>query len=417
MTTTTKNRAALPVYVRGLVSGKYTLAQASESTGYNKSYLCTLKKRYIAYGDSVFQNKNKGRRPVNRISDKQRAQIAALYAADYKDCNFSYFMECLKEFQEINISYVTLTAILKEYGQISPERRKVKTKKTIHRPRVRRECEGDMLQIDGTPYAWFYKSGDNKRYCMVGAIDDATGKITSLYITENECLYGYLEVLRQTANIFGLPREIYSDRAAIFCVTPRKARNLSQWEMLQELHDKKTQWQRILDELNIKQILAWSPEAKGRVERMWRTLQGQLPQWFFNHGIKTVEDANKALPQYVEWFNSRYGREPAVDDAFWIDAPKNLDDILCAQFKRRADSHGLIHFHSTDFYSPEIDIAYVDVTVCISERGMYMRYKDKYYRLMPVVEYPQNTVTGEMPVVVQNIIYRYLYAFGKEISA
>lgn len=96
-------------------------------------------------------------------------------------------------------------------------RKKIKA----HRPRLRRENEGDLIQIDGTPFEWFYKSGDNKKYSMHGAIDDATGKITGLYITENECLYGYLEILRQTIQNHGIPREIYSDRAAIFCVTPK----------------------------------------------------------------------------------------------------------------------------------------------------------------------------------------------------
>lgn len=412
-----KNRALLPVYVQGLSTGKYTLKQAAESTGYSIPYLSLMKKNYIANGKTVFENKNKGRRPVNRISDAQRAKIAALYAADYQECNFSYFLECLREFEGVNLSYVTLTAILKEYGQESPERHKSKKKKPVHRPRIRRECEGDLIQIDGTPYAWFWKSGDNKRYCLVGGIDDATGKITGLYMTEFECLYGYLEMLRQTAERFGLPREIYSDRAAIFCVTPRKNRNLAKWEMLQELHSEKTQWQRILNELNINQILAWSPEAKGRVERMWRTLQGQLPQWFYNRGIKTVEEANKVLGQYVDWFNSKYGVEPAVDDSFWLDPPSNLDDVLVARFKRRVSGRGVIKFQDTEFYSPDIDLAYVDIEVCISERGIFMLYKGKYYRLLPVGMNLQTVVFDQMPKVVQDIVYRYMYAFAKEISA
>lgn len=413
----TKNRAALPVYVRGLASGKYTLRQASESTGYNISYLCTLKKAYLEKGGIVFENKNKGRIPHNKIPDVQRSRIASLYAAKYQDVNFSYFMECLREFENVNMSYVTLSAILKEYGQVSPEAHRKKKKQSVHRPRLRRDCEGDLLQIDGTPYAWFYKSGDNKRYCLCGAIDDATGKITGLYMTEFECLYGYLEMLRQTASNFGIPREIYSDRAAIFCVTPKGNSYLAEWEKLQEVHNKRTQWQRILEELNINQILAWSPEAKGRVERMWRTLQGQLPQWFFNRGISNMAEANAALPDYIRWFNKKYAVEPAVDDEFWLDPPFDLDDILCAQFTRHLDKNGCLSFQGSQFYSPDIDLAYVDVTVCISERGFFMKYKGSYFRLVPVGMKLQQTITREMPIVVENIIYRYLFAYAKEISA
>ncbi len=406
----------LAVYVRGLASGKYKLRQAAESTGYSMTWLSLLKKRYLVEGDSVFENKNRGRVAVNRISESVRQHIAALYASEYKDINFSYFQDCLEESENIKISYPTLCSILKEYGIKSPEAHKIKRREKIHRPRVRRECEGDLIQIDGTPFAWFYKSGDLNKYCMVGAIDDATGKITGLYITKNECLYGYLEILRQMALSYGLPREIYSDRAAIFCVTPRD-KNLAAWEKLEALHEKRTQWQRILSELNINQILAWSPQAKGRVERMWRTLQGQLPQWFYSRGIKTVEAANAALSEYIAWFNKKYSIPPAIDDAFYLAPPADLDDILCAQFSRRLDRQGCLVFQSTQFYIPGSDLACVDGLICVSEKGLFFKYKGTYYRLQPLDGHIKSVYGDTLPVVVSDIVYRYLFAFAKEISA
>lgn len=412
-----KNKALLPVYVRGLYSGKYTLRQASESTGYSIPWLCQLKKAYSVEGGAVFENKNRGRIPVNKKSQELREKIAAIYSAEYSDVNFCYFRECLKEFEGIDISLATLRNILAEYGLRSPEARKVKKKQKFHRPRVRRECEGDLLQIDGTPYPWFYKSGDVKKYCMVGGIDDATGKITALYLTENECLYGYLELMRQTCLNFGIPREIYSDRAAIFCVTPR-GREMADWERLEVMKEKRTQWQRILEELNVRQILAWSPEAKGRVERMWRTLQGQLPIWFFKHGISNMEQANAALPEFIQQFNKKFSIPPAIDDEFWLDPPENLDEILVAQFKRRADRNACIMFQQTQFHCPTYDgFAYRDVLVCISERGIFAKYQGQYYPLVPEGEILQDVISDSMPHVVSNIIYRYLYAYAKEISA
>lgn len=410
-----KNKAMLPVYVRGLAKGKYTLKQAAESTGYTICWLSKLKGQYLKYGDIVFENKNKGRKAWNKISEKERKRIAALYVDQYKDVNFSYFLECLKD-EGVKMSYPTLTHILKSYGQVSPERRKQK-KKNIHRPRVRRECMGDLLQIDGTPYEWFYKFGNNKKFCMVGAIDDATSTITGLYLVENECLYGYLEIMRQTAKNYGIPREIYSDRAAIFCYTP-PGKNLAAWEKLEVIHEKRTQWQRILEELHVTQILAWSPSAKGRVERMWKTLQGQVPQWLFNHGYGTVEKANEHLHEYIEWFNKHYSKEPAVDDPFWIDAPADLDDILCAQFDRQVPKDGCVTFQNTVFYAPEANLYGVKAKICISERGMFLKYKDRYYRLVPVGGYVQEVMEDhKLPTVVVNIIYRYLYAYAKEVSA
>lgn len=411
------HRDILPIYVKGLYNNKYTLKQASESTGYSVVHLCRLRKRYELYGAKIFEHGNKGRVSNLRIDTNTRKRIACIYSAQYSDVNFTYFQKCLKEFEGINIGLSSLRSIMKEYGLVSPEAHKIKKKKEVHRPRLRRECEGDLLQIDGTPYAWFYKSGDNKRYCLSGGIDDATGKITGLYFTENECLYGYLEVLKQTCKDYGVPREIYSDRAAIFCFTPR-GRQLAQWEKLEVMHEKRTQWQRICEELHIHQILAWSPEAKGRVERMWRTIQGQLPIWLYKNNVKTVEEANKIIGKYIKSFNESYAVEAADDDNFYIDPPLNLDDILCAQFPRRADGRGCITFQGTTFYAPDApDFSRRDVLLCINESGLYVKYMEHYYPLIPTENFVRQVYGDTMPQVVVNIIYRYLFAFGKEISA
>ena len=179
----------LPIYVKGLYNHKYTLKQASESTGYSVVHLCRLRKHYEQYGAKIFEHGNSGHIPTNKIDTKLRQRIACIYSASYADVNFSYFQKCLKEFEGINIGLSTLRNIMNEYGLKSPEARKIKKKKIVHRPRLRRDSEGDLLQIDGTPFAWFYKFGDEKRYCLSGGIDDATGKITGLYFTENECLF------------------------------------------------------------------------------------------------------------------------------------------------------------------------------------------------------------------------------------
>ena len=412
-----KHKEILPHYVKGLYQHKYTLKQASESTGYSIDHLCRLRKKYAVLGNKIFEHGNSGHVPKNKIDTKLRQKIACLYSAQYSDVNFSYFRQCLKEFEGINISLVTLRKIMKEYGLHSPEARKIKKKKKVHRPRLRRKNEGDLMQLDATPYAWFYKFGDNKRYCLSGGIDDATSKITSLYFTENECLYGYIEVLRRCGYKNGLPREAYSDRAAIFCVTP-KGKNLTQWEKLEVMKENRTQWQRICTECHIHQILAWSPEAKGRVERMWETLQGHLPIWLYKNNIRTLEEANAQIHRYIEWFNQTYAVEPAEDDSFYIDPPKDFEDILCAQFPRRVDSHGCITFQGTTFYAPKApDFSRRDIVVCINEHGIFAKYLGEYYPLIPTENFVQQVIGDQMPQVVVNIVYRYLYAYGKEISA
>lgn len=358
--------------------------------------------------------------PVNKKPAALRTQIVALYLEKYEDVNFAYFRDCLEEFHGISVSKNTLHRILAEAGIKSPLARHVKRRREeLHRPRMRRENFGDLLQIDGTPFAWFYKSGNMKRFCLMGSIDDATSQITGLYMCEFECLYGYLEILRQTALSYGLPREIYSDRAAIFCVTPKKKQNLTQWEELAGVHEKRTQWQRVLEDLGVNQILAWSPEAKGRVERMWQTLQGQLPQWFFMHGIDSVEKANAALPRYIAQFNAKYGVEPASPDSFFVPLfpGQSLDDVLCAQFTRKTNSAGEFSFHSYKFTILECPrIACVTFLLCISERGLFAKIDGRFYPVQ-CLDAPLAGLGETMPQVVRDIIYRYMFAYAKEVSA
>ena len=408
----------LPVYLQGLVGGKYTLREASESTGYSITYLSILKKRYINEGINCLEHHNKYRIPAIKKPQKLRELIAGIYASKYKDVNFAFYRRCLAEFENINVSYNTLRTILREYGQISPEAHRAPKAKPARRTRLRRRNFGDLLQIDGTPFPWFYKSGDTRNYCLVGAIDDATSMITGLYITEYECLYGYMEMLRQTIDRHGVPREIYSDRAAIFCYTPRKKQNLTEWEQLEGVHDKKTQWQRILDELSIRQVLAWSPEAKGRVERMWKTIQGELPQLFYLNKITSIHQANAWLSNvYIDRFNAQFGKTPYSPDSFFLPCTQKLDDILCCRIARKTDGAGCIHFHSYLFQVQGCwRVRSRPVTLCISERGMFAQFQnDSNY-------YPLKCLNADLvedvsvPQVVENIIYRYMFAYAKEVS-
>ena len=235
-------------------------------------------------------------------------------------------------------------------------------------------------------------------------------------MTEFECLYGYLEIMRQTCINYGVPREIYSDRAAIFCVTPNKNKQLDKWEKLAVLHGINTQWQRVLNELSVRQILAWSPEAKGRVERLWRTVQGQLPVWLKLHNIDTVEEANKHLNEYAQQYNKNYAVQSCSPDTFWLDCKQNLDDVLQCRISRKTDKSGLFSFHSYKFALQAPYPAYRKFEICISERGIFGKLEGKYYP----VKLMENILDGlgeTMPQVLQNIVYRYLYAYAKDISA
>lgn len=410
----------LPVYLAGLVTGKYTIRQAAESCGYTTVRMWQLKREYMARGLACLDHQNRGRIPPNKTPRALKNKILALYATKpYSGLNFKYYTECLAMYENIKVSYSTVRNIMREACIKSPEARRIKRPRPAHRPRIRRDNFGDLLQIDGTPFEWFQRFGNNKKYCMVGAIDDATSRITALYITEYECLYGYMEILRQTIQRYGCPREIYSDRAAIFCCTPKRKKNLTQWEELQGIHDKKTQWQRILDNLSIRQVLAWSPEAKGRVERMWLTLQKRIPTALFMAGADTVEKANAYLQKYVQIHNARFAVEPRKQADFFVPCTENLDVVLSAQFPRKLDSHGCFSFHSYTFAVDAPRTRCRSMVLHVSEHGLFARFDDdpKFYPVVLQDEYIASGLGEKMPQVVADIIYRYMYAYAKEISA
>ena len=229
-------------------------------------------------------------------------------------------------------------------------------------------------------------------------------------------------MLRQTVKKYGVPREIYSDRAAIFCVTPkgkkngRKKQEITKWEELECLHDKKTLWQRILGELGINQILAWSPQAKGRVERMWETLQGQVPMWLKKNGLDTVGKANAELYKYALEFNSRYSVEAKEKENFYLPGPENLSDILQCRISRKTDLSGCFSFHSYKWRVNYVYSAARHFELCISEKGISAYMNGNYYPV-EILEDVLDGLGETMSQVLKNIVYRYMLAEAKEVSA
>lgn len=406
-------------YLKGCISGKYTLAQAAESTGYTAIHLCRLKKKYLQYGEDSFIHGNTLRKPHNRTPQKVRDKVAKIYATEFSGVNFNFFREELKDYYGIDLCYDTISSILEEYGQISPKSRKHRRKKeVVHEIRPRRDNEGDLLQIDGTPFPWFSWCGDQKNYCMHGGVDDATSKITSLYITENECLYGYLEILRQTYELNGgAPRNCYSDLTAIAVHTPKRKTQLTVIEQLEAMNSTETQFQRILKQFNCRQILAHSPQAKGRVERMWETVQGQIPNKFKRNKIKTIEQANEYLKKYVKEYNKRYSKPAHKADSFYVPTDLDINEILMARFPKKTDRNGCFKFHSYTFAVQDSPRKIcVPCELCITDDDIKVYIHGKYWPVK--ILDPITDGAGEsMPEVVKNICYKYMRRYAKEISA
>ena len=215
------------------------------------------------------------------------------------------------------------------HGIKSPKKHR-KTK--LHHRRKRKEAEGMMLQADGTPFDWFE---NGEKYSLHGFIDDATGKITGLYMCKNECLLGYLEVLRQTLENYGIPISLYPDKYSVFFPPKKVNDHVTIEEQLNGRDKGITQFGRIVEELGIEMFPASSPQAKGRIERLWETLQNRLVTEFRINKITTIDKANEFLPNYIIKYNSKFSVETSNKKSLFLKLPKryNLDELLCVKYE------------------------------------------------------------------------------------
>jgi transposase len=253
--------------IKSLIEDKMTSRDASEVLNLSERQIKRLKVGVKKDGEVFVIHKNRGRKPKHTIPGEIRDKIVFLARNKYKGVNYTHLAELLREHEGVTISQSSVSRILKAKGIKSP--RKHRPPKP-HRTRERKPQEGLLLQMDASPYEWL----PGIKCSLHGAIDDARGNITGLYFCEHECLNGYLEVKRQTILAYGLPVSVYVDRHTIF-----KAPSNAKLTIDDELEGKTlayTQFSRAMQELSVGIIYAYSPQAKGRIERLWETLQDRL---------------------------------------------------------------------------------------------------------------------------------------------
>ena len=194
--------------IQSIIDKKRTQKEAAIALNISERQIRNLLKCYREQGPTGLKHKNKSHKPSHAFSHEFIDKIVMLKLSDnYFDTNFSHFRDLLEEREHISISYSALYNILKSHNIIS---KKSHRDKKTHRRRKRKECEGMLVQTDGTPFDWFHIG---HKFSLHGYIDDATGKILGLYMCEHECLLGYLEITRQMLKHYGSPIAIYSDRS------------------------------------------------------------------------------------------------------------------------------------------------------------------------------------------------------------
>ena len=234
-----------------------------------------------------------------------------------------------------------------------------------------------------------------------------------------ECLLGYNEVLRQTLTHYGIPQSLYPDRYSVFFVNSRKEPTIQ--EQLEGINKKLTQFGRIVERLGIEMFLAHSPQAKGRVEKLWNTLQSRLPVEFALRGIKSMEKANLFLLEYREIFNKQFAVEPQEKFSAFVPLPhtEDLDRLLSVTFIRKLSSGSTISIQNKLFRIEQDKFpAKTTVTVLLSERhGLRALINGNFYPISPlnnITKQEKGPVrTGDFPLVVQQFIFSYLLKNAK----
>lgn len=345
---------------------------------------------YKKEGKKYFVHGNRNRKPSHAIDEKTKIDIINLYDNKYHDANFSHFTELLEEYEDIKISVGAVRSMFSEAFILSPKARRItkkrykillkdkkkqaKTKKEIneitnkildisdsHPRRPRCAYFGEMIQMDASVHNWF---GEEKTQLHI-AIDDATGTIVGAYFDTQETLHGYYNVFSQILKDYGIPYMFFTDNRTVF---EYKKKNTTSVE-----EDTFTQFGYACKQLGVELKTSSIPQAKGRVERIFQTLQSRLPIELRLAGITTIEQANEFLNSYIQKYNAKF--------ALYIN-------------------------NSSSVFENQLDEEKINLTLAVLvnrkvDSGHSIRFKKKYYKLMNPDGYPVYYTRGTSGIVIK----------------
>lgn len=327
-----------------VMAGSITIRQAAEFLNLSPRQIKRLKRGMREEGVSALAHKNRGRKPKHAVPKEVRKRVVELVIGPLRDTSCQHVAELLEQHYGIRLSAKTVRRVLAAAGipirYAKKARRRRKSRERMPRP-------GLLAQCDASPYAWLEERAP--KLTLHGAVDDATSKILALHFRPTEDAIGYFQVLSQTLQDHGIPAAWYTDRHTIF-FSPKKDK-LSVEEELAGQTVPLTQFGQALNELGIAQIAARSPEAKGRIERLWETLQSRLVVEMRLAGISTIEEANAFLHGFIEKFNDKFAEKPADPTPAFRPSPPPaiLEQILCFKEQRKASKGSSISYLSTTY--------------------------------------------------------------------
>src|ERR1700731_4483345 len=330
--------------ISACIKGDMACARAAGLLALSVRKVKRWKKRMREDGEAALAHANRGRPSHRRLPQAVRERIVQLARGTYAGFNDPHLCEKLLEREGFSLSRETLRRLLRKNGFGSPRKRRA----PAHRQRrVRSARLGELVQLDGSPHDWL--EGRGPQLTALGMQDDATGKILAAQFFPAETTFGYLCLLRQLLRRFGVPLAFYGDHSGIF------VRNDDFWTVDEQLAGKRqpTQFGRALEQLGVTFIAANSPQAKGRVERLWGVLQDRLTSELRLAKAANIDSANAVLRKFIADYNRRFARQPREAATAWRPAPESLERICCFVHERIVSNDNVVQWEGRRFQTPK----------------------------------------------------------------
>ena len=338
-----------------VLSGRRGVGSAASVLGLSERQVWRLLARYKAGGGGALVHRGRGRPSNRRLGDEVRERALELVRSRYGDFGPTLAAEMLRDRHGLTVSRETLRQWMAAAGLWLSRRQR----RQFHPPRLRRERFGELIQIDGSEHRWFEDRADP--CTLLVFIDDATGRLMQLRFARSESAFSYFEALEGYLNAHGRPLALYSDKDSVFRVSQREAKG----------GQGMTQFGRALAELNIEILCANSSQAKGRVERVNRTLQDRLVKELRLAGISGIEAGNAFLPGFIERFNARFALPPTRPDDLHRPLTIALDrlrQVLCWREQRHVGQQLTLSYERKRIMLEETELT----------RGLVGQYVDTY---------------------------------------
>lgn len=319
--------------------GQITRLDASKRLNLSYRQTKRIYKSYLQGGDAGLIHKSRGRVSTRAKPPELKKAVLGLYQEKYWDFGPTLAAEKLLEDDGLKLHAETLRLWLKTEGLWQPRRAR-----RVHRARrARRARFGELLQLDGSIHAWF--SGLVSKQCLMNLIDDATGKTLAL-LDVGETTDAAFRLLKWWIKLHGIPLAIYVDLKSLY-ISPKSLRHRDEDDLVEP--EWLTHFSKACKVLGIEVIKAYSPQAKGRVERNHGVYQDRFVKELRLKGIQTIEGANKLLQRgFIDNLNKKFMKAPtSLEDAHvGLMAGQNVDEILCWEYTRTVHNDWIIRFNN-----------------------------------------------------------------------